>query len=142
MNAPEVTPGNPRDVLFAYFRELLSLNAYAMAQADTAKRLGRELDLDDLRARRAEIRRRFCTPRRRKTDDVVSYGLLDIQAYDPSNIDVVDDAQSSAKQALITVRNRALGERWRYKLVRRGASWLLDCMEFRDGRKWVPVSLH
>jgi hypothetical protein len=138
----EAAPGTPREVLFEYFRELLALNAFAVAEAHAAEQLRREPDLDDLRARRAAIRNRFCTPRRRKTDGVVAYGPLEAQAYDPANLVVRGEDQQSATQAQITVHNRALGEHWKYLLVLRGGRWLIDSLQFRDGRKWVPVPLH
>jgi hypothetical protein len=133
---------NPRDVLFEYFRELLALNAYAMAEALTAEQLGRDLDLDDLRARRAAIRDRFCTKRRRVTDGVVAYGRVEAKAHDPANIVVEDEITESATRVQITVKNRALGERWKFLLVMRDGQWRIDSVQFRDGRKWARVPLH
>jgi hypothetical protein len=124
-------------VLLDYFRELFALNAFAMAQAHAAK-----LDLDDLRARRSSIRERCCTKRRRKTDNVVAYGPLDAKAYDPANIAIEGEARPSKTRALITVRNSALGERWRYLLVLRDGRWLIDSLQMRDRQKWAPVPLH
>lgn len=132
----------PRDVLFAYFRELLALNAYAMAEARTAEQLGRDLDLDGLRAKRSSIRDRFCTKQRRKTDDVVAYGPLDAKTYDPANLVVEHETLESDTRALLTVKNRALGEQWRYLLVLRGGQWLIDSLQFRDREKWARVPLH
>lgn len=142
MSEPGNNLVNPREVLFDYFRELLALNAYAMAEARSAEKLGRDLDLNDLRARRAIIRDRFCTKRRRKTDDIVAYGPLDAETYDPANNVVEHEILESGSRARITVKNRALGERWKYLLVLHGERWLIDSMQFRDGRKWVRVPLH
>jgi len=132
----------PGEVLFDYFRALLALNVSTMAEALTAKHLGRDLDLDAIRARRATIRDRFCTKRRRVTDGVVAYGPLVAKTYDPANIVVEDEILESATHAQITVKNRVLGEHWKYHLVLRGGQWLIDSMEFREGRKWARVQLH
>lgn len=141
MSVPEATSGAPREVLFQYFRELLDLNALAMAEAQTAQELGRELDLEDLRARKAAIRDRFCTKRWRKTDGVVGYGLLEAKAYDPSNLNVERETPESDARVLVIVHNRALRERWQYLLVLRDGRWLIDSVQLRDGRKWRPVPL-
>lgn len=142
MNEPEPTSWTPREVLSHYFRELLALNGFAMAEAELASQHGRELDLDDLRARRATIRERYCTSRPRKTDRVVSYGPLETRAYDPSNIVVEREVQQSKSCVEIAVYNSALREHWRYVLILRKGRWLIDALQFRDGRKWMTVPLH
>lgn len=142
MPPSEPIPGTPRETLFHYFRELLALNEFAMAAAQSAATEGRDVDLDDLRARRAAIRARFCTQRPRKTDDVVAYGLLDQKAYDESNIKVEGQTQETKTRVRIDVYNSALREHWRYALITRDGRWLIDSLKFRDGRKWTSVPLH
>lgn len=145
---PEPAALTPREVLLRYFGELLALNEFAMAEAEAAKTQGREMDLDDLRARRAAIREQYCTQRKRKTDSVVAYGKLDQMAYDPSNLKFERETQESESRVAIEIHNSALHERWKYVLVFQkgsgggGGGWRIDSLQFRDGRKWRPVPLH
>lgn len=133
---------SPREVLFQYFQELLQLNEYAMAKTQAAKEQGEEPNLDDLRTRRAAIRQRYCTKRKRKTDNVVAYGALDTLAYSAAHLTVEKEDRESDTRYRITIHNRALGERWRYLLVLREGRWLIDSLQMREGRKWSPVPLH
>lgn len=134
--------GTPRETLFHYFRELLAFNEVAMAEAQSAAAASREMNLDDLRARRAAIREQYCVRRQRKTDDVVAYGLLDQKTYNASNIKVESETQETKTRVHIDVYNSALREHWRYTLVARDGGWLIDSLKFRDGRKWKAVPLH
>lgn len=142
MSEPQTSPCKPQEILFQYFSALLDLNDFAMSEAAAAKKLGRDLELTELRAKRAAIRARYCTHRPRKTDQVVAYGRLATMAYDRSNIVVERESRPSKSRALITVFNSALGEHWRYAFVLREGRWLIDSLQFRDGRKWRPVLLH
>jgi hypothetical protein len=133
---------SPQQTLLDYFAALLELNHYALAEAEAAKQAGREMDLEDLRAKRVAIRARFCTNRKRKTDNVVSYGILEARAYDPSNLVIEREAQDSPDRAEVTIHNTALHERLKYILVMQKGTWRIDSLQFRDGRKWIPVPLH